>query len=225
MTHHGTTPPLRETPAAFARRIGVSRQRVNTMLAQGLPRGRDLLIPVAEAMEWINRHLDPARSFGQRRAVRREKHRSSCACPSCGRPTRPSPPPGFTALERVSDRFEQGCLLMYLLLIYRVPALVAWAVAEAGGSMDLVFKAAQNAPLMFMIEMEEQAGEAGLSWMAAEGGEGPPLYHPAAFLPVDWHRLRTQAGEPDWEPPLSIPGWRQPERDAEDNAGMKSGRV
>ena len=118
------------------------------------------------------------------------------------------PPPGFTALERVPDRFEAGCLLSYLIILYRVPVLVSWAVSEAGGGMDLVFKAAQQAPLMFMIEIEKQAREAGLSWGVEAGEEAPALYHPEAFLPVDWHRLREKAGEPGWTPPMTIPGWR-----------------
>ena len=64
---------------------------------------------------------------------------------------------------------------------------------------------------MLMIEIEQEARAAGLSWAVEKGEEGPALYHPDAFLPVDWHCLRTQAGEPDWTPPLAIPGWRQPE--------------
>ena len=77
---------------------------------------------------------------------------------------------------------------------------------------------------MFVIEIEKQAREADLSWAVEAVEEGPSLYHPDAFLPVDWHCLRTQTGEPDWTPPMAIPGWRQPEQMPPEGEATEKGR-
>lgn len=128
-------------------------------------------------------------------------------------PPRPGPrlppPPGFRALEDVATAFDQGSLVLFLLVIYRIQPLVAWAVTEAGGSMTLAYDAARNAVPMLMIAVEEEMRGTNVPWAARAGVDAPALYEPDAFVPVDWHRLREKAGEPDWTPPSAIPGWRE----------------
>ena len=155
------------------------------------------------------RHVPPAGKLGKHDAWRLTDVLPVLVGRQVSRPSpRVAAPPGFTALERVHDRFEAGCLLSYLIILYRAPVLAAWAVVESGGTMTAAFEAARSLPMMLMIEMEKEAREAGLSWAVEAGEEAPALYNPDAFLPVDWHRLREKAGEPDWTPPMAIPGWR-----------------
>ena len=80
------------------------------------------------------------------------------------------------------------------------------------------------AKVQLMIEIEKEARAAGLSWAGEPGEEGPSLYEPAAFMPVDWHRLREKAGEPNWTPPMAIPGWRQPEQMGAEGEATEKGR-
>lgn len=51
-----------ESHSAFARRIGVSRQRVSQMVASGLPVDGQRRVKVAPALDWVERHVDPDRS-------------------------------------------------------------------------------------------------------------------------------------------------------------------
>jgi hypothetical protein len=71
------SPPGTESPAAFARRLGVSRQRVHALFARGLPRNPDGSVPVARARRWVEEHVDPVRALGQRYAVRVPRHQGS----------------------------------------------------------------------------------------------------------------------------------------------------
>ena len=141
---------------------------------------------------------------------------------------RPEPPLGFTALERVANLFDQGALCMYLTMIYYAPLLTARAVLEAGGNMDQTFKASQEGAMMWVIQGEKQAHADGFSWAGEDGEageEGPSLYHPSAFVPVDWRQLREKAGEPEWTPPEPIPGWRQHEHMAADGLATEKSRL
>jgi hypothetical protein len=69
-----TSTPRNESPAAFARRLGVSRQRVHALFARGLPRNRDGSVPVARARSWVAENVDPVRALGQRHALRAPRH-------------------------------------------------------------------------------------------------------------------------------------------------------
>jgi hypothetical protein len=62
--------PGTESTAAFARRLGVSRQRVHALFARGLPCDPDGSVPVARARRWVEENVDAVRTLGQRRAVR-----------------------------------------------------------------------------------------------------------------------------------------------------------
>jgi hypothetical protein len=76
--------PLNESPAAFARRLGVSRQRVHALFARGLPRNPDGSVPVARARRWVEDKLDPVRALGQRHAAARaSRHQGGRRRPAC----------------------------------------------------------------------------------------------------------------------------------------------
>ena len=109
-------------------------------------------------------------------------------------------------IAAVKHPVHRGAVLMHCWTMTMAPVFAAWSVVEAGGSMDLAFEAARNLPLMLAVETAKVAREWKMEpWNSQEF---PGLYAPHTFPEVDWHRLREQAGEPTWQPPFSIPGFR-----------------
>ena len=114
---------------------------------------------------------------------------------------------------------------MHLSMIYSATVLTAHAVVENGGSMDMAFRASQEGTMMSVIHSLKQARADGYCWAGEDDDadeEGPSLYHPDAFLPVDWRHLREKTGEPDWTPPEPIPGWRDEKMATEGETAEKS---
>ena len=109
----------------------------------------------------------------------------------------------ITALK---DPVHRAAALMHVWTVHQSPALATWAVVEAGGSMSLAFETARNLPLVLISE----AAKIGREWDMEpwRSQEDPGLYAPHAFAEVNWPELRVKAGEPDWLPPYSMPGFR-----------------
>lgn len=59
-----------ESQAAFARRVGLSRARINQLVKQGLPM-IDGRVRVGEALAWMNEELDPTQRLAQAKAKAR----------------------------------------------------------------------------------------------------------------------------------------------------------
>ena len=95
---------------------------------------------------------------------------------------------------------------MHVWTVHQSPALATWAVVEAGGSMSLAFETARNLPLVLISEAAKIGREWGMEpWRSQDD---PGLYASHAFAEVNWPELRVKAGEPDWLPPYSMPGFR-----------------
>ena len=62
------------TQAAFARRLGVSRQRIATLKKAGMPIGDDGLIDVAAGMNWIKSNISPRHGSQAARDAKPEGH-------------------------------------------------------------------------------------------------------------------------------------------------------
>src|SRR5688572_21620195 len=115
--------------------------------------------------------------------------------------------PGYMRpITAVEHPVHRGAVLMHCWSVTYAPVFAAWAVVEAGGSMDLAFEAARNLPLMLVVETAKVAREWQMEPWKSE--EFPSLYVPYTFGEVDWQHLREQAGEPAWHPPFAIPGSR-----------------
>ncbi len=118
------------------------------------------------------------------------------ACPGYMRP-----------IAAVEHPVHRGAVLMHVWTMTMAPVFAAWAVVEAGGSMNLAFETARNLPLMLAIETARIAREWAMEpWKSQPF---PGLYAPHTYPEVDWRRLREQAGEPDWRPPFPVPGFRE----------------
>jgi hypothetical protein len=117
------------------------------------------------------------------------------ACPDYMRP-----------IAAVEHPVHRGAVLMHCWTMTYAPVFAAWAVVEAGGSMNLAFEAARNLPMMLAIE----TAKIGREWQMEpwKSRDDPDLYAPHTFAEVAWRRLREQAGEPDWRPPFAVPGFR-----------------
>ena len=110
-------------------------------------------------------------------------------------------------IAAVKHPVHRGAVLMHCWTVTYAPVLAAWAVVEAGGSMSLAFEAARNLPMMLAIETARIAREWEMEPWKSQAFPG--LYAPHTYPEVDWHRLRDQAGEPDWRPPFPVPGFRE----------------
>lgn len=120
-------------------------------------------------------------------------------------PEGPKVPPHLRPILDLPHGHERGAMLMHLWAFHHAPALAAWAVAEAGGMMDLAFEVARVFPMLLMIGTGKFGRGAGLQpWASADD---PDIYDPGATAEVDWRRLRERTGEPGWRPPYPIPGF------------------
>jgi hypothetical protein len=116
--------------------------------------------------------------------------------------------PGYMRpIAAVEHPVHRGAVLMHVWTMTMAPVFAAWAVVEAGGSMDLAFDAARNLPLILAIETARMAREWEMEPWKSQAFPG--LYAPHTYPEVDWQRLREQAGEPDWRPPFPVPGFRE----------------
>lgn len=89
------TEPGTETRAAFARRIGVSRQRVTQLVANGLPLTVDgKRVDVAAALAWVER-LDPARRAAGRMATQLQRTRDDLEDDADDQPPPPDADPDY----------------------------------------------------------------------------------------------------------------------------------
>lgn len=175
----------RETPAAFARRLGVSRQRVNAMLAQGLPRDGDLLIPVAEALAWVRANVDPVRSRAQRRSNQRAHGEAERrACPACGSPVAERPPFVPEPILRERNPTRAGYLLAAHAVMCRAERTVGAMALAAGASVPVAWATAQLTVAMLAAEIE-QGLKSDQPWLDTRFVEEP-----------DWREAARVRGEP-----------------------------
>ena len=144
-----TKPAPRERPAAFARRIGVTRQRVGTMLHRGLPRDPDGLVPVAEALRWIDGNVDPCRSLYQRQAagVRRAGRAGTRAQRGWERRAAALP---ASVRQHGGEPLLAGYLLAGHVAMGMAECVVASLAVRAGAPMRVAYATARTAVVGFM---------------------------------------------------------------------------
>ncbi len=178
-----TKPALRERPAAFARRIGVTRQRVGTMLRRGLPRDPDGLVPVAEALRWIDGNVDPCRSLYQRQAagVRRAGRVGTRA--ERGSERRAAALPA-SVRQHGGEPLLAGYLLCGHVAMGVVERVVASLAVQAGAPMRVAYATARTAMVGFMEEISNRLPDPEMAWLDTGWLAG-----------VDWPALAELAGE------------------------------
>ena len=178
-----TKPALRERPAAFARRIGVTRQRVGAMLHRGLPRDPDGLVPVAQALRWIDGNVDPCRSLYQRQAagVRRASRAGARAERGSGRRAAALP---ASVRQHGGEPLLAGYLLAGHVAMGMVECIVASVAVQAGAPMRVAYATARTAMVGFMEELSNRLPDPEMAWLDTGWLAG-----------VDWPALAEQAGE------------------------------
>ena len=178
-----TKPALRERPAAFARRIGVTRQRVGTMLRRGLPRGPDGLVPVAEALRWIDGNVDPCRSLYQRQAAGVRRAGRAGARAGRGSERRAAALPA-SVLQHGGEPLLAGYLLCGHVAMGVVECVVASVAVQAGAPMRVAYATARTAVVGFMEELSNRLPDPEMAWLDT-----------AWLAGVDWPALAELAGE------------------------------
>lgn len=179
MSRDETEIELREIPAAFARRIGVSKQRVDTLLKRGLPRGQDGRIPVEDGLRWTRANVVPQR--------RLRRSPQPCACPACGNPLAAPEAPPFVPepIFRAKSRVLAGYLTAaHAVMCKAEPTVAAIALAE-GASVRLAHAIATSTVLALAEMLEE-----GL-------GSDAPWLDTRFLKRVDWRAVAQARGEPD----------------------------
>jgi hypothetical protein len=171
-----------EPPAAFARRLGVSRQRVHALFARGLPRNRDGSVPVARARRWVEENVDPVRALGQRHAAAGDPRR-------LGARRRPAGIPREVWAYR--DRpVQYGYLLAACSAIREAMPWVASLAVAAGAPLRVAYATAAAV----VLTLDE------CLLRAVVPGFCPPPWDDL----TDWPALAKLAGEE-----VDLEGWRR----------------
>ena len=133
-------------------------------------------------------------------------------------PPEPEFPPAIKAImDETSTDLERGYALALMLAIYETPRVVGGMAIQAGVGLTMTqaYEVSRAAVAGMLHVLFEDAAKAGVEPFASAAPEWPEIVCPDAFVRLDWRKVAANAGEPDWRPPRSIPGWVD---DADDEA-------
>lgn len=117
-------------------------------------------------------------------------------------------------LDASENPHEQGFMLGIMSAIYQCPRIVGGMASQSGVGMNKAFEISRDATFGLISILFGDARRAGIEPFASAGEDGPDIIDVGAFVPLDWRKVAQNAGEPDWRPPMFIPGW--PDLDAKD---------
>jgi hypothetical protein len=167
----------------------------------GNGRGCEIRIDRAKAMTWLAaRALDGKSKPGGRSEPLPE----------------PEWPPAIRAImDATSTDLERGYALALMLAVYETPRVVGGMAIQAGIGLTMTqaYEVSRAAVAGMLHVLFEAAAKAGVEPFASAAPEWPPVIDPEAFVRLDWRQVAWNAGEPDWRPPKSIPGWIDDEED------------
>jgi hypothetical protein len=178
------------TKSALAAELGITKARVSQYVRRGLPVRSDGRLDRTSALNWLAQHQIgvAGEDKGANRAheiVRRERQAKSA---------KPSPTPLPQAAAEPTP-FEVGLHLGVSHMMRPHMLAVAWAVLEAGGSLEMAYAAAHlaHSPMVQAAHLMTLR-EVGHRWFQDEDWDLG--FEPGWYAEPDWPALADAAGVP-----------------------------
>ena len=177
------------TKSALAAELGITKSRVSQYVRRGLPVRSDGRLDRTSALNWLAQHQIgvAGEHKGANRAheiVRRERQAKSA---------KPSPTPLPQAAAEPTP-FEVGLHLSVSHMMRPHMLAVAWAVLEAGGSLEMAYAAAHLAHSPMVQAAHLTLREVGHCWFQDEDWDLG--FEPGWYAEPDWPALADAAGVP-----------------------------